>query len=116
LIWLAVTFLTQPESEATLVRFYERVRPSAFGWRRVATIARPAPGVESLGINIVDWIAGCGLVYGALFGIGKVVLGDVSRGALSLLLAAVCGGLIWYNVARVERSDRRATPAAAKAN
>ena len=116
LAWLAVTFLTQPESEATLVRFYERVRPSAFGWRRVAKIAHPAPGVESLSINIVDWIAGCGLVYGALFGIGKLVLGDTSRGALSLSLAAICGALIWYNVARVERSDRRAMRAAAKAN
>ncbi len=116
IVWLAVTFFTQPESEATLVRFYERVRPSAFGWRRVAAIARPAPGVESLGVNIVDWIAGCGLVYGALFGIGKLVLGDTSRGALSLSLAAICGAVIWYNVARVERSDRRETRAAAKAN
>jgi len=35
-IWLAVTFATQPETEATLQAFYDRVRPAALGWRRFA--------------------------------------------------------------------------------
>jgi len=38
-IWLAVTLLTQPESEATLQAFYDRVRPAALGWRRFALAA-----------------------------------------------------------------------------
>ena len=108
-VWLAVTFFTQPETEATLVRFYERVRPSAAGWGRIATIARPAPGVERLGVNILDWLAGCGLVYGALFGIGKIVLGEAARGSLMLAFAACCGAVIWYNVARTS-SERVAPP------
>ncbi len=37
--WLAVTLLTQPESEATLQAFYNRVRPAALGWRRFALAA-----------------------------------------------------------------------------
>jgi SSS family transporter len=37
--WLAVTLLTQPESEATLQAFYDRVRPAALGWRRFALAA-----------------------------------------------------------------------------
>jgi hypothetical protein len=37
--WLAVTLLTQPESEATLQAFYNRVRPAALGWRRFAQTA-----------------------------------------------------------------------------
>ncbi len=106
-VWLAVTFWTRPEAETTLVRFYERVRPSEFGWARIAKLARPAPGVERLGVNLIDWIAGCGLVYGALFGIGKVVLGDTSRGFVTLAFAALCGALIWYNVARTSLHERR---------
>ncbi|GAC1567920.1 MAG: Na+:solute symporter [Vulcanimicrobiaceae bacterium] len=112
LVWIAVTFATPAESEATLVRFYERVRPSAFGWRRIASVARVAPGVEPLGINIVDWFAGCGLVYGALFGIGKIVLGALGAGFGYLALAAACGALIAYNVTRTERATRRASAAA----
>jgi hypothetical protein len=40
--WLAVTFLTQPESDATLQAFYNRVRPAALGWRRFAQAAYTA--------------------------------------------------------------------------
>jgi Na+/proline symporter len=99
-IWFAVTFLTQPETEATLLRFYERVRPSALGWKPIAKLAAPAPGVESLGLNALDWLAGCGLVYGALFGIGKVIFGDLVTGIAYLAGALLCGALIAYNVNR----------------
>ncbi len=111
-VWLAVTYLAPAESDATLVRFYERVRPSAFGWRRIAALARPAPGVERLGINAIDWVAGCGLVYGSLFGIGKIVLGDLPQGVAYLALAAGCGALITFNVTRAERATQRAARAA----
>jgi SSS family solute:Na+ symporter len=107
LVWLTVTYLTTPESEATLVRFYERVRPSAAGWQPIARVARPGSGNESLGLNALDWLAGCGLVYGALFGIGRVVLGDVMQGVGYLGLAALCGGLIAYNVNRTREPQPR---------
>ena len=109
LVWIVVTFVTTPEPDATLVRFYERVRPSAFGWKRIAGIARIAPGSEPLGINFVDWLAGCGLVYGALFGIGKIVLGNLGAGLGYLALAAICGTIIAYNVTRTERRSIAAT-------
>ena len=113
LVWIAVTYLTKPESEETLVRFYERVRPSAFGWARVARVAAPGAGAEPLAVNAIDWVAGCGLVYGTLFGIGKVVLGDVVPGVLALAAAAVCGAVITYNVPRAERATRALVAAAA---
>ena len=100
LVWVVVTFLTKPESEETLLRFFERVRPSTTGWRRVARVAKPAAQGESLGINVLDWFAGCGLVYGALFGIGKVIFGALGEGIAYLALASVCGAIIAYNVYR----------------
>ena len=119
LVWLGVTFLTPPESDATLRTFYERVRPSAFGWRPVAARATYEPGVEPLGVGIVDWIAGCGLVYGALFGIGKLVLGDAAHGAFALAVAAICGAVIWFNLSRTSRGGpavaRRTVPASGAA-
>src|SRR5438105_7460373 len=38
-VWLAVTFLTRPESDATLVAVYRRTRPSRAGWGPVAALA-----------------------------------------------------------------------------
>jgi Na+/proline symporter len=108
LVWIGVTLLTQPETEETLVRFYERVRPSALGWKPIARLARVEPGVEPLSVNAIDWVAGCGLVYGSLFGIGKLVLGDVLPGAFALTIAAGCGAVIAVNLTRAERASRRA--------
>ena len=97
-VWLAATLLTRPEPDPTLLRFYERVRPSAFGWRPVAGSAEPSS--EKLELSLVDWVAGCGLVYGTLFGIGKVILGETGWGIIWLALAAVCGSLIARHLSR----------------
>jgi Na+/proline symporter len=93
LVWLVVTFLTKPESDATLRRFYERVRPNAAGW---APIARRVPGgsEDRLGLALLDWLAGLGLVYGTLFGIGDLVLADVLPGFAWIAFALVCGAVI----------------------
>src|SRR5205823_13943442 len=73
-VWLAVTFLTRPESEQTRVAFYRRTRPSRAGWGPVAALAPDVrPSADGLA-NLIDWVAGCVLVYGVLFGVGKLLL------------------------------------------
>ncbi|BDE05079.1 sodium:proline symporter [Vulcanimicrobium alpinum] len=92
-VWLGVTFVTKPESEATLTRFYARVRPSGAGWGPIARLV-PGGSEDRLGIALVDWIAGLGLVYGTLFGIGRLVLGDVPQGLAWCALAVGCIAVI----------------------
>ena len=92
--WIAVTFATQPETEATLIRFFERVRPDDFGWKRIARLASPAPLGDSLGLALIDWLAGLGLVFGTLFAIGDFVLAEPLPGAGFTILAVVCGAII----------------------
>jgi SSS family solute:Na+ symporter len=92
-VWIVVTFATGPESEATLTRFYERVLPSPAGWGPIAR-RLPVRSDERLGIALLDWVAGLGLVYGTLFGIGRLVLGDIPQGIGWCALALVCGGVI----------------------
>lgn len=96
-VWLVVTFVTKPESEATLTRFYERVRPSPGGWGPIARLV-PARSEDNLGLALIDWVAGLGLVYGTLFGIGSLVLGDLGKGLAWVVLAAVCGAVIARNL------------------
>jgi Na+/proline symporter len=98
--WIVVTFATQPETEATLIRFFERVRPDDFGWKRIACLAAPAPAGDSLGLALADWLAGLGLVFGTLFAIGNFVLAEPLPGAGFALLAIVCGAIIARNLNR----------------
>lgn len=97
--WLAVTWLTPPESDAQLARFYRRVRPDGPGWRRVAARAgEPPPG--PLGGLVVDWIAGCVLVYAALFGLGSALLDNPVRALPYLAIAAIAVAVITRDLSR----------------
>ena len=99
-VWLAVTFLTAPESRDTLVAFYRRTHPSSFGWKPVAAWA-PEVRASTDGLaNLVDWIAGCVLIYGVLFGVGKLLLHDTLPGVLLVGLGAVAGAVIYRDLAR----------------
>jgi len=94
-VWLIVTFLTKPESKETLVAFYRRTHPSAVGWRPIAQLApdvRPSTG----GLyNLLDWICGCMLIYGILFGTGKLLLKEFALGS-ALLAAGIAAGVVIY--------------------
>ncbi|HTS78536.1 MAG TPA: sodium:solute symporter family protein [Bryobacteraceae bacterium] len=94
-VWLAATFLTQPEPDDVLVTFYSRTRPSAAGWRRIARMKPEIkPAREGLS-NLLDWIAGCVLIYGILFGTGKLLLHETGMG-VALLVAGLAGGAVIY--------------------
>jgi solute:Na+ symporter, SSS family len=99
-VWLAVTFLTAPETEATLVNFYRRVRPSPAGWRPVARAVPDVPVSHDLGWNLLDWLCGCVLTYGALFGIGKIVLLDYGAGFAWVAIALAAAGVIYWDLSR----------------
>ncbi|HXI32641.1 MAG TPA: sodium:solute symporter family protein [Gemmatimonadales bacterium] len=99
-VWLAVTYLTAPEPNETLVAFYRRTRPSRAGWARVAALAPDVKAASGGLSNLLDWIAGCTLVYGALFGVGKLLLGDTTPGLLLLALAALGGFVIYRDLSR----------------
>ncbi len=50
--------------------------------------------------NLLDWACGCVLIYGALFGIGKLILKEITPGVVFLALAAVAGSVIYRDLSR----------------
>ncbi|GAC1653789.1 MAG: Na+:solute symporter [Vulcanimicrobiaceae bacterium] len=99
-VWLAVTFMTKPEPMETLETFYRKVQPSSFGWKPVAQRAGVVSAGMKLPLSILDWIAGCGLVYFTLFGIGKIVLAETLTGVLLLGAAAICLAFVFWDMNR----------------
>jgi len=87
-VWLAVTFLTRPEPDAVLDSFYRRARPGGPGWRVVST--RLGFGRESIPggrLAWTNWLAGIAAVYSTLFGIGKLIFGQMTSGLILLAIA-----------------------------
>jgi Na+/proline symporter len=106
-VWLTVTFLTKPEPDAVLESFYRRVRPGGPGWARVSEKA--GFGRESIpggALAWTNWIAGIVAVYSSLFGIGRLVLGDVVQGLI--LLALAVASFAW--IARSFREEPATLP------
>ena len=103
-VWIVVTMFTRPEPVAKLVAFYRRVRPEGPGWDRIAEQAElsEAHAQGRLSLQIFNWILGCVLIYGSLFGIGKLIFKEWGVGSLFLLIAITAGVLISRNLSRGE--------------
>jgi SSS family solute:Na+ symporter len=99
-VWLAVTFATAPEPQEKLLAFYRRTRPSAAGWGPIARLAPEIqPSRDGLA-NLLDWAAGCMLIYGVLFGTGKLLLHEILPGLALLAMGAAGLAIIYRDLSR----------------
>ena len=92
--------LTPAEPAEILLRFYRKVRPHAAGWRHIAALAPELPETHDLGQNLLAWVLGCAMVYAALFGIGRVCLGETASGIALLAMSSVCAALLHRDISQ----------------
>ncbi len=97
---VVVTLATKAEESEVLVNFYRKVRPDVRGWRPVARHAPEVAPTSDLGSNLLAWMLGCGMVYMALFGTGKLLLKEPGFGSALLAGAAACAWLLYREQSR----------------
>jgi Na+/proline symporter len=109
IVWLAVTYMTKPEPDETLDAFYLRVRPGGPGWRHISErLGFGREGIPGGSLAWTNWIAGIIAVYASLFGIGKIVFGEIGTGIVLLVIAVIA--FAW-----IARSFRNEVPPPAAA-
>jgi SSS family solute:Na+ symporter len=90
-----------------LESFYRRVRPGGPGWAKVSERAgfgrETTPGGALAWTN---WIAGIMAVYSTLFGIGKLIFGEILPAVILLVIALA--SFLW--IARSFRSETALPP------
>jgi Na+/proline symporter len=87
-VWLTVTFMTAPEPESKLQAFYEKVRPGGPGWRRVSeSLGYGGESIPGGALAWTNWLAGVVAVYASLFGIGKIIFGEMGTGIMLVVIA-----------------------------
>jgi len=89
LVWIAVTLLTGPEKNETLVKFYKKVRPQITGWKPVAELVGESNATRDLGRNLISWILGCAMVYSMLACIGQICFGRYSSAGIMGAIAVI---------------------------
>ena len=100
IVWLAVTFLTKPENDKTLIEFYTKIKPGGMMWKPIEKLAPNVMQETGLGWNLLDWAAGIIMIYSALFGVGKIILGSLLIGIILLLIAGSALLFIWWDLNR----------------
>jgi Na+/proline symporter len=99
--WLAVTYLTRPEDDATLDHFYEKIRPGGIGWAPVAA-RKPNVAVDrNLGSSFLTALLGTLVVYLTLPGVGFLLFGETVKAGLCLGGAAIVSYAAYRLAARL---------------
>ena len=101
-VWLTVTCMTGPEDESVLDRFYEKVRPTGRGWRRVSERVGLVSSDRPLSVSFYYWILGCVVVFTSLFGIGHLLVGSTAAGIIMLVCSVGVGWFLWSRLSNPE--------------
>jgi Na+/proline symporter len=108
--WIVVTLLTPPEPQEVLLRFYRRVHPDALGWKPIAQAASDVPPTRDLRRNLFSWLAGCVMVYSALFGVGQLCFHEWLRAVVLLSVSLVSAAWLYADLARAPQAQSPHAP------
>jgi hypothetical protein len=50
--------------------------------------------------NLLDWVAGCMLIYGVLFGVGKLLLKETMPGLILLSVGVIGMAILYWDLSR----------------
>ncbi|PTX94340.1 sodium:solute symporter family protein [Opitutus sp. ER46] len=92
--WIAVTFLTKPSQEKTLLAFYAKTRPGYLLWKPIADKLGIGPKESDFRARLVAWMASTAMIYLMLFGVGKLIFGHQVVASLCLLGAIATGAVV----------------------
>ncbi len=100
-IWMAATFLTQPESKEVLRSFYMKIQPGGPGWARVIREAEKdrqkivnTDEKWSVPNGIAAMLLGCVLIYTIMFSTGYWIYGKYLPATILTVIAIVSGVLL----------------------
>jgi hypothetical protein len=109
--WVATAYLGPETDHKTLISFYRKVRPFGPGWGPIRTLvedvveAEAAIGGshENMPLALLGWVAGCAMIWSALFCVGNYLYGRNGYALGLLLVFAVSASTLIAVVRRLWR-------------
>ncbi|RMB63913.1 Na+:solute symporter [Dokdonia sinensis] len=108
LIWLIVTYATQPESKAVLYSFYRKTQPGGPGWKKITSQAKHEDvkivnTTESWSVpsGILAMLIGCVLIYSTMFTTGYFIYGETTKAIILLgvcIVSAIALIIVWKRI------------------
>ena len=98
IVWLVVTYITEPVEKNKLIEFYKRTHPGGIGWKKIAGFVPEVKGDSGFARLFLDWFLGIVVVYSFLFGIGKIIFAEFLSGFGILLIGFAAAYLIYIDL------------------
>ncbi len=100
--WVLTAYLGPQTDRKVLVEFYKKIRPFGPGWTRIrkeAGIPAQEPGAthENIPMALLGWVAGCTVIWSALFTVGNFLYGRLNYAGL-LLAVFIVASLVLLRV------------------
>jgi Na+/proline symporter len=104
--WILAAFLGPETDRSTLIAFYRKVRPFGPGWKQV----RIESGIreeearashENFPLALLGWVAGCIVIWSALFTVGNFLYGRTEIALMLLGAFLVSGAALLYVMNRL---------------
>ena len=102
-VWVVVTFMTKPDHDETLVKFYKKTKPGGPGWKRIKDLAKLSESENNsewiVPRGILCMILGCFAIYSALFSTGYFIYGEITSGII-FLTTTIVFSYILFNISK----------------
>ena len=95
IVWLIVTYFTQPESDETLMKFYKQVEPEG-AWNNIRKKLNLEHRKSQIPELIICWLSATALTYSLLFFIGKLIFQDYTYALINLAISLVSFFVLKY--------------------
>jgi len=102
-VWVVVTFMTKPDDDETLVKFYKKTKPGGPGWKRIKDLAKLNESENNsewiVPRGILCMILGCFAIYSALFSTGYFIYGEIINGII-FLATTIIFSFVLFNISK----------------
>ncbi len=93
IVWIVVTYATPKETDVTLQKFYDKIKPGGPGWKKQAAASSSTDKKWTVPSGILAALISAVLIYAVMFSVGNLIYGNTTK-AFSLLALALAM-LIW---------------------
>jgi SSS family solute:Na+ symporter len=105
IVWLVVTYFTKPTEIDHLDKFFIRIHPGGWGWKRFAKRFPEIKVDSGYSKLFVNWIAGIIIIYSFLYATGKIIFAEYFSGTFGLLACVLAIIVIYRNFDKKKKID-----------
>jgi len=120
--WVTTAFVGPVTDRKVLVDFYTKVRPFGPGWKKVQKDAGlvdgwggPRAEGDNIPLALLGWVAGCTMIWSALFTVGNFLYGRMGTAVFLLATFVVSATALIYVVQRLWSGSKAEADAEASA-